>query len=94
MMFVRFVISYLIVVCTDTYVFYQNVLEKKTYESQIWSLCIAKRRNIMALATLWRQLPVVSVTTHSICIGIQGKLNKVNSTTGPLTRIIVKLFNA
>ena len=32
---------------TDTYVFYQSILEKKTYESQIWSLCVAKRCNIM-----------------------------------------------
>ena len=34
-------------VCIDTYVFYQCVLEKKTYESQLWSVCIAKRRNII-----------------------------------------------
>ena len=40
----------LIGVCVDTYVFYQSVLEKKTYELQIWSVCIAKRRNVI---TLW-----------------------------------------
>ena len=32
---------FMIGVWIDTYVFYQNILEKKTYESQIWSLCIA-----------------------------------------------------
>ena len=34
-------------VCIDTYVFYQSILEKKTYESQIWSVCIAKRRIVV-----------------------------------------------
>ena len=47
----------------DTYVFYQSILEKKTYESQIWSVCIAKRRNVV---TLWCQTPVVSMTTRLI----------------------------
>ena len=34
-------------VCIDTYVFYHSVLEKKTYESQIWSVCIVKRCNVI-----------------------------------------------
>ena len=52
--------------------------KKKTYESQIWSLCIAKRCNIVmschdrVVVTLWRQTPVVSMTTCLIhcCIYI------------------------
>ena len=55
----------LIGVCTDTNVIYQSVLEKKTYESQIWSVCIAKRRNVV---TSWRQTPVVSMATHLIAV--------------------------
>ena len=34
----------LIGVWIDTYVFYQSVLQKKTYESQIWSLFFAIHR--------------------------------------------------
>ena len=44
---------------------------KKTYESQIWSLCITKRRNVVmswrrVIVTLWRQTAVVSMTTRLI----------------------------
>ena len=47
-------------VCIDTYVFYQSVLEKKTYESQIWSVCIAKRCNVV---TSWHRVIVMSDTS-------------------------------
>ena len=44
----RFPLRFALVgVCTDTNVIYQSVLEIKTYESQIWSLCIAKRHNVV-----------------------------------------------
>ena len=47
-------------VCIDTYVFYQSVLEKKTYQSQIWSVCIAKRHNVIMS---WRHVIVTSDTS-------------------------------
>ena len=48
-------------VCKDTNVIYQSILEKETYESQIWSMCIIKDAT--------SQTPLVSMTTRLILEG-------------------------
>ena len=53
---------FLVSVLTPMY-FTRALGKKKTYESQVWSVCIAKRRNVMMS---WRQTPVVSMTTRLI----------------------------